>query len=75
MYEFDWQRYEQAIRLSSRFLDNIIDMNKYPIEEIDTNTRLTRRIGLGIMGIANLLLLTRISYNSTEGYEFMNKIC
>ena len=35
MYEFDWQRYEQAIRLSSRFLDNIIDMNKYPVEEID----------------------------------------
>jgi ribonucleoside-diphosphate reductase alpha chain len=74
MYEFDWQRYEQAIRLSSRFLDNIIDMNKYPIEEIDTNTRLTRRIGLGIMGIADLLFLLRISYNSTEGYEFMNKI-
>ena len=35
MYEFDWQRYEQAIRLSSRFLDNIIDMNKYPVDEID----------------------------------------
>ncbi|HYY50461.1 MAG TPA: adenosylcobalamin-dependent ribonucleoside-diphosphate reductase, partial [Nitrososphaeraceae archaeon] len=35
MYEFDWQRYEQTIRLSSRFLDNVIDMNKYPVEEID----------------------------------------
>ena len=74
MYEFDWQRYEQAIRLSSRFLDNIIDMNKYPVEEIDINTKLTRRIGLGIMGIADLLFLLRIPYNSKYGYEFMNKL-
>jgi ribonucleoside-diphosphate reductase alpha chain len=74
MYEFDWQRYEQTIRLASRFLDNIIDMNKYPVEEIDTNTKLTRRIGLGIMGIADLLFLLRIPYNSNEGYEFMNKL-
>jgi ribonucleoside-diphosphate reductase alpha chain len=74
MYEFDWQRYEQAIRLSSRFLDNIIDMNKYPVEEININTKLTRRIGLGIMGIADLLFLLRIPYNSKYGYEFMNKL-
>jgi ribonucleoside-diphosphate reductase alpha chain len=49
-------------------------MNKYPVEEIDTNTKLTRRIGLGIMGIADLLFLLRIPYNSAEGYEFMNKL-
>lgn len=73
-YEFDWQRYEQAIRLSSRFLDNVIDMNNYPVEEIDINTKLTRRIGLGIMGMADLLFLLRISYNSKSGYEFMNKL-
>jgi ribonucleoside-diphosphate reductase alpha chain len=73
-YEFDWQRYEQAIRLSSRFLDNVIDMNNYPVEEIDINTKLTRRIGLGIMGMADLLFLLRISYNSKIGYEFMNKL-
>ena len=74
MYEFDWQRYEQTIRLSSRFLDNVIDMNKYPVKEIDINTKLTRRIGLGIMGIADLLFLIRIPYNSKDGYEFMNKL-
>lgn len=73
-YEFDWQRYEQAIRLSTKFLDNIIDMNKYPVEEIEVNTRATRRIGLGIMGIADLLFMLRISYNSKDGYEFMNKL-
>jgi ribonucleoside-diphosphate reductase alpha chain len=73
-YEFDWQRYEQAIRLSTRFLDNIIDMNKYPVEEIKTATKETRRIGLGIMGIADLLFLLKTSYNSKDGYEFMNKL-
>jgi ribonucleoside-diphosphate reductase alpha chain len=74
MFEFDWQKYEQAIRISSRFLDNIIDMNKYPVEEIDINTKLTRRIGLGIMGIADLLFLLRIPYDSNDGYEFMHKL-
>jgi ribonucleoside-diphosphate reductase alpha chain len=74
MFEFDWQKYEQAIRVSSRFLDNIIDMNKYPVEEIDINTKLTRRIGLGIMGIADLLFLLRIPYDSNDGYEYMYKL-
>lgn len=74
MYEFDWQRYEQTIRLSTRFLDNIIDVNKYPVNAIDENTKLTRRIGLGIMGIADLLFLLKIPYASKEGYDFMNKL-
>src|ERR671910_649848 len=74
MYEFDWPRYEQAIRISSRFLDNVIDANKYPVDEIDYNTKLTRRIGLGIMVIADLLFSLRIPYTSQEGYEFMNKL-
>src|SRR6478609_7313064 len=74
MYEFDWQRYEQAVRLSTRFLDNIIDTNKYPVQEIEDNTKLTRRIGLGIMGIADLLFLLGIPYNSKEGYDHMNKL-
>ncbi|HEY7507081.1 MAG TPA: adenosylcobalamin-dependent ribonucleoside-diphosphate reductase [Nitrososphaera sp.] len=73
-FEFDWQRYEQATRLSTRFLDNIIDMNKYPVEEIRVATKETRRIGLGIMGIADLLFLLQIPYNSRDGYEFMNKL-
>jgi ribonucleoside-diphosphate reductase alpha chain len=73
-FEFDWQRYEQAIRLSTRFLDNIIDMNKYPVEEIRVATKETRRIGLGIMGIADLLFLLQMPYNTREGYEFMNKL-
>src|SRR5215210_7909816 len=73
-YEFDWQRYEQAIRLATRFLDNVIDMNKYPVDEVKIATKETRRIGLGIMGIADLLFLLKISYDSKDGYEFMNKL-
>ena len=73
-YEFDWQRYEQAIRLATRLLDNIIDMNKYPVEEVKVATKETRRIGLGIMGIADLLFLLKIPYDSRDGYEFMNKL-
>ena len=73
-YEFDWQRYEQAIRLATRFLDNIVDLNKYPVEEVKVATKETRRIGLGIMGIADLLFLLKIPYDSKDGYEFMNKL-
>ncbi len=73
-YLFDWQRYEDIIRLSTRFLDNIIDVNNYPIEEINILTKLTRRIGLGVMGLADLLFTLNIPYNSKEGYEFMNRL-
>ena len=74
LYEFDWQKYEQSIRIATRFLDNVIDTNKYPVDEIDTNTKLTRRIGLGIMGIADLLFLLQIPYNSKDGCDLMNKL-
>lgn len=73
-YEFDWQRYEQIIRLATRFLDNVIDVSKYPIDEIDRATKASRRIGLGIMGLADLLYMLKIPYNSREGYELMNRI-
>jgi ribonucleoside-diphosphate reductase alpha chain len=70
---FDWQRYEQVIRLATRFLDNIIDINKYPIEEIEKTTRETRKIGLGVMGLSDCLFELEIAYNSKEGFEFMNR--
>lgn len=73
-FEFDWQQYEQVIRLTTRFLDNIIDANKYPVNEIDIASKLSRRIGLGIMGLADLLFKLKIPYNSKEGYELMSKL-
>ncbi|MDA7942151.1 MAG: adenosylcobalamin-dependent ribonucleoside-diphosphate reductase [Nitrosopumilus sp.] len=73
-YEFDWQRYEEVIRKTTRFLDNIIDVNHYPVEEIDRASRDSRRIGLGVMGVADLLYKLRIPYNSREGYELQSRL-
>ena len=73
-YEFDWQRYEEIIRKTTRYLDNIIDVNLYPVPEIDVASKESRRIGLGVMGVADLLYKLRISYNSKEGYDFQLKL-
>ncbi len=73
-YEFDWQRYEEIIRKTTKFLDNIIDVNHYPVEEINVASKESRRIGLGVMGVADLLYKLRIPYNSKEGYELQSKL-
>ena len=73
-YEFDWQKYEEMIRKTTRFLDNIIDVNLYPVKEIDIASKDSRRIGLGVMGVADLLYKLRIPYNSKEGYDLQCKI-
>ena len=73
-YEFDWQRYEEIIRKTTRFLDNIIDVNTYPVEEINVASKESRRIGLGVMGVADLLYKLRIAYNSKEGYDLQSKL-
>ena len=73
-YEFDWQKYEETIIKTTRFLDNVIDMNNYPVLEIDVASKESRRIGLGVMGVADLLYKLRIPYNSKEGYEFQSKL-
>jgi ribonucleoside-diphosphate reductase alpha chain len=73
-YEFDWQRYEETIRKTTRFLDNIIDVNHYPVAEINVASKESRRIGLGVMGVADLLYKLRIPYNSQEGFELQSKL-
>ena len=73
-YEFDWQKYEEMIRKTTKFLDNIIDVNLYPVKEIDIASKDSRRIGLGVMGVADLLYKLRIPYNSKEGYDLQGKI-
>ena len=73
-YEFDWQRYEETIRKTTRFLDNVIDVNHYPVGEITEASTESRRIGLGVMGVADLLYKLRIPYNSKEGYDLQSRL-
>ena len=67
-------RFMRTVHLAARFLDNIIDVNAYPIPEISGASRETRRIGLGIMGVADALFKIGFRYETTNGLEFHDKV-
>ena len=63
----DWEEFGRVVHLSTHFLDNVIDANRYPLGEIDDLARKIRRVGLGIMGWADLLARLGVRYDSDEG--------
>jgi len=72
--EINWSRLEEVVRLAVRFLDNIIDLNVFPVKEIEQVTKTNRKIGLGIMGFAELLIKLGIPYDSVKGLEKAEEI-
>jgi ribonucleoside-diphosphate reductase alpha chain len=72
--KIDWKEYRRVVRLSTHFLDNVIDANQYPLPQIHDLAQRIRRIGLGVMGFADLLVRLGVPYNSEEGVEIGRRI-
>jgi ribonucleoside-diphosphate reductase alpha chain len=73
-WAIDWDEMERVVRLAVRFLDDVIEMNPYPLPEIDQTVKANRRIGLGIMGWADLLFLMGIPYDSQEAIDLADRL-
>lgn len=72
--EVDWERLGATTRLAVRFLDNVIDCNRFPIPEIAEMTQKTRKVGLGIMGLHDMLIQLELPYGSEEGRTIASEV-
>ncbi|HVP92950.1 MAG TPA: vitamin B12-dependent ribonucleotide reductase [Acidobacteriota bacterium] len=72
--KINWEKLKETVREGVHFLDNVIDANRYPLEETDAITRGNRKIGLGVMGFADMLIKLKIRYDSEEALALGEKI-
>ncbi len=70
----DWKELDRVIQLSVRFLDNVIDASRFPLERIAEKVQQNRKIGLGVMGFADMLFQLGIAYDSEEGTQIGEKV-
>lgn len=72
--DFDWAELERVVKESVHFLDNVVEVNEFPVEKIREMVSKTRRIGLGVMGFADMLFKLKVRYDSEEGVEWAKKV-
>jgi ribonucleoside-diphosphate reductase alpha chain len=73
-WEVDWNAMRETVHRSVQLLDNVIDMNNYPLPQIEEMSKGTRRIGLGIMGFSRMLFRLEVAYDSDEGLDVARQV-